>query len=146
MMILIILFFYIAPILLMIKVLNLFTGLLSIGILMLNTVLLIFYVDWWNNTGVRTPKISYRQFIALYNVIPEHFVLNDYDIKYSGDDIDFKTFIDVMRYRHFHKNIEKHRIQQEQLQNQANLITILQRELAQEQADIDYFMKEHLIK
>ena len=130
----------------MIKVLNLFTGLLSIGILMLNTVLLIFYVDWWNNTGVRTPKISYRQFIALYNVIPEHFVLNDYDIKYSGDDIDFKTFIDVMRYRHFHKNIEKHRIQQEQLQNQANLITILQRELAQEQADIDYFMKEHLIK
>lgn len=144
--IIIFIFFFIAP-----AVLTLCTGsglalLMMIIIWVIDLVLLWFYISWWSIVCSTTPKISYRQFIALYNVMPEHFVLNDYDIKYSGDAVDFKTFIDVMRYRHFHKNIEKHRIQQEQLQNQANLITILQRELVREQADIDYFMKEHLIK
>lgn len=144
--IIIFVFFFIAP-----AVLTLCTGsglalLMMIIIWVIDLVLLCFYMTWWNIVCSTTPKISYRQFIALYNVMPEDFMLNDYDIKYSGDAVDFKTFIDVMRYRRFHKNIEKHRIQQEQLQNQANLITILQRELAREQADIDYFMKEHLIK
>lgn len=146
MMILIILFFYIAPILLIIKVPNLFFTSLLIGIWILNTVLLIFYLDWWNNTGVRTPKISYRQFIALYNVMPDEFTLWTYDISYKNKNIDFKSFPDYWRYRRFHKRIEKHRIQQEQLQNQAELIADLQRGLTREQADIDYFMREHLIK
>lgn len=146
MMILIILFFYIAPILLMVKVLNLFTGLLSISIWILNTVLLFFYFDWWNNTGIRTPKISYRQFIALYNVIPDEFTLWTYNISYKNNDIDFKSFSDYWQYQQFYKNINKHRIQQEQLERQAKLIADLQRGLAREQADIDYFMKEHIIK
>lgn len=146
MMISIILFFYIAPILLIIKVPNLFSTSLSIGIWILNTVLLIFYLDWWNHTGVRTPKISYRQFIALYNVMPDDFTLWIYDIAYKHNDIDFKSFPDYWQYRRFYKNIEKHQIQQEQLQNQAELIADLQRGLAREQANIDYFMKGHLIK
>ena len=132
-------------------VLTLCTGgglalLLMIIIWIIDLVLLWFYTSWWNIVGYTTPRITYRQFIALYNVMSEHFVLNDYDIKYNDDPVDFKTFIDVMRYRHFHKNIEKHRIQQEQLERQTELIADLQRGLAQEQADIDYFMKEHLIK
>lgn len=144
--IIIFIFFFIAPAVLTLCMGSGLALLLMIIIWVIDLVLLWFYMSWWSIVCSTTPKITYRQFIALYNVIPEHFVLKDYDIKYSGDDIDFKTFIDVMRYRHFHKNIEKHQIQQEQLQNQANLITILQRELAREQADIDYFMKEHLIK
>lgn len=156
--IIIFIFFFIAP-----AVLTLYTDsglalLMMIIIWVIDLVLLCFYMTWWNIVGLVTPKITYRQFIALYNVMPDHFILNDYDIKYydkkykyhditySGNDIDFKTFIDVMRYRHFHKRIEEHKTQQEQLQNQAELITDLQRELAREQADIDYFMKEHLIK
>lgn len=144
--IIIFIFFFIAP-----AVLTLCTGsglalLMMIIIWVIDLVLSWFYTSWWNIVGSTTPRITYRQFIALYNVMPEDFILNDYDIKYSGDAVDFKTFIDVMRYRRFHKRIEKHRIQQEQLQNQANLIAELQRELVREQADIDYFMKEHLIK
>lgn len=144
--IIIFVFFFIAP-----AVLTLCTGnglalLMMIIIWVIDLVLLCFYMTWWNIVCSTTPRITYRQFIALYHVMPEDFMLNDYDIRYNDSAVDFKTFIDVMRYRHFHKNIEKHRIQQEQLQNQANLITILQRELVREQADIDYFMKEHLIK
>lgn len=144
--IIIFIFFFIAP-----AVLTLCTGnglalLMMIIMWVIDLVLLWFYTSWWSIVGSTTPKISYRQFIALYNVMPKDFMLNDYDIRYNDSAVDFKTFIDVMRYRHFHKNIEKHRIQQEQLQNQAKLIADLQRELAREQADIDYFMKEHLVK
>lgn len=139
-------FFFIAP-----AVLTLCTGsglalLMLIIIWVIDLTLLWFYTSWQNIVGLIAPKITYRQFIALYNVMPDHFVLNDYDIKYSGDDIDFKTFIDVMRYRHFHKRIKKYEIQQKQLQRQATLIADFQRALAREQADIDNFMKEHLIK
>lgn len=144
--IIIFVFFFIAP-----AVLTLCTGsglalLMMIIIWVVDLVLLWFYTSWWNIVCSTTPRITYRQFIALYHVMPKDFILNDYDIKYSGDAVDFKTFIDVMRYRHFHKRIEEHKTQQEQLQNQAELIADLQRGLAQEQANIDYFMKEHLIK
>ena len=142
--IIIFVFFFIAP-----AVLTLCTGnglalLMMIIIWVIDLIAIWLYRSWWNIVGYTTPKITYRQFIALYNVMPDHFVLNDYDIKYSGDDIDFKTFIDVMRYRHFHKRIEKYEIQQKQLQRQAALIADLQRDLAREQADIDYFIKEKL--
>lgn len=118
--------------------------LLMIIIWVIDIVLLWFYTGWREIVGSTTPKITYRQFIALYNVMPEDFILNDYDIKYSDDTVDFKMFIDVMRYRHFLKNIEKHRIQQKQLQRQAKLIADLRRGLAREQADIDGFMEENL--
>ena len=144
--IIIFIFFFIAPAVLALCTGNGLALLMMIIIWVIDLVLLWFYMSWWSIVCSTTPKISYRQFIALYNVIPDHFVLKDYDIKYNDDPVDFKTFIDVMRYRHFHKNIEKHRIQQEQLQNQAKLIADLQCNLAREQADIDYFMKEHLIK
>lgn len=118
--------------------------LLMIIIWVIDIGLLWFYTGWREIVGSTTPKITYRQFIALYNVMPEDFIFNDYDIKYSDDTVDFKTFIDVMRYRHFLKNIEKHRIQQKQLQRQAKLIADLRRGLAREQADIDGFMEENL--
>lgn len=144
--IIIFVFFFIAPAVLTLCIGSGLALLMMIIIWVVDLVLLWFYTSWWNIVCSTTPRITYRQFIALYHVMPKDFILNDYDIKYSGDAVDFKTFIDVMRYRHFHKRIEEHKTQQEQLQNQAELIADLQRGLAQEQANIDYFMKEHLIK
>lgn len=139
-------FFFIAPAVLALCTGSGLTLLMMIIIWVIDLVLLWFYTSWWNIVGFTTPRITYRQFVALYNVMPKHFVLNDYDIEYSGNTVDFKTFIDVMRYRHFHKRIEKNENQQKQLQRQAELIANLQRGLAQEQANIDKFMKKHLIK
>lgn len=144
--IIIFVFLFIAPAVLTLCTGNGFALLMMIILWIIDLVLLWFYMSWYAIICSTTPKITYRQFIALYSVMPEDFILNDYDIKYNDNAVDFKTFIDVMRYRHFHKNIEKHRIQQEQLQNQAELITNLQQGLVREQADIDYFMKEHIIK
>lgn len=139
-----IIFFYIAPIILVIKTASPFILLLTIGIWVFNTIILYYVCSWWGQVGSTTPKLSYRAFIELYNVMPEDFTLNEYDIHYKHILTDFKTFPDWWRYRHFHKNIKKHTIQQEQMQQQAALISELQRGLAQEQAKVNVFIKEHL--
>ena len=140
----IIIFFYIAPIILVVKTMNGYMAWLLVGVYIINTVFVIYYSMWRGQLGFTTPKLSYRAFIKLYNVMPEDFTFNEYDFYYKNTIIDFKTFPDYWRYRHFHKNIERHRIQQEQMERQAALIGELQRGLAQEQAKADNFIKEKL--
>ena len=141
-----IIFFYIAPVVLTIKTASVFVLLLTIGIWIIDTVVLYFYCDWWSQVGSTTPKLPYHAFIKLYNAMPDDFSFNEYDFYYKNTVIDFITFPDWWRYRKFYKNIEKHKTEQEQLQRQAALIAELQRGLAQEQIKIDDFIKEHVIK
>lgn len=142
--IIVIIFFYIVPVVLTIKIANLCVILLTIGIWIIDTIILYVYCGWWNQVGSTTPKLSYRAFIKLYNVMPEDFSFNEYDFYYKNTVIDFKTFPDWWRYRKFYKNIEKYKTEQEQLQRQAALISELQRGLAQEQIKVDDFIKEKL--
>ena len=141
--IIVIIFFYIAPVVLTFKTASLFVLLLTIGIWIIDTVVLYFYCGWWNQVSSTTPKLSYRAFIKLYNVMPEDFTLRKCDFYYKDTVIDFKTFPDWWRYRKFYKNIEKYKTEQEQLQRQAALISELQRGLTQQQNEIDKFVKEH---
>ena len=141
-----IIFFYIVPIVLTIKTASFFVFLLTIGIWIINTIILYYFCGWWNQVGLTAPKLSYRAFIKLYNVMPDDFSFNEYDFYYKNTVIDFKTFPDWWRYRKFYKNIKKHKTKQKQLQRQAALIAELQRGLAQEQIKIDDFIKEHVIK
>lgn len=139
-----IIFFYIAPIVLIIKTPSLFIVLLAIGIWIINTIILYCVCDWHEEVGLTTPKLSYRAFIKLYNVMPDDFTLRKYDIYYKNIIIDFKTFPDYWRYRRFYKNIEKNEKQQEQTKRQAALINELQRGLTQEQKKVDDFIREKL--
>ena len=142
--IIVIIFFYIAPVVLTFKTASPFIFLLTIGIWIFNTIILYYVCDWYEEVGVTTPKLSYRAFIKLYNVMPEDFSFNEYDFYYKNTVIDFKTFLDWQRYRHLYKNIEKHKTEQEQLQRQAALISELQHGLTQQQNEIDKFVKEHV--
>ena len=139
-----IILFYIVPIVLTIKTASPFILLLTIGIWIIDTIILYYFCSWWEQLGSTTPKLSYCAFIKLYNVMPEDFTLNEYDIYYKHILTDFKTFPDYWRYRRFYKNIKKHITQQQQMQQQAVLISELQRGLALEQAKTDIFIKEHL--
>ena len=121
-----------------------FIFLLTIGIWIVDTIVLLYFCDWYEEVGSTTPKLSYRAFIKLYNVMPNDFELRKYDVYYKNIVADFKTFPDYWRYRHFYRNIEKYKLQQEQNQRQAALIAELQRGLAQEQAKADNFIKEKL--
>lgn len=141
-----IIFFYIAPIVLTIKTASPFILLLTIGIWIIDTIILYYVCDWHEEVGLTTPKLSYRAFIKLYNVMPDDFTLRKYDFYYKNTLIDFKTFSDWWRYRHLYNNIEKYKAEQKQLQRQVALIAELQRGLAQEQAKADNFIKEHVIK
>lgn len=143
-MILIILLLFIVPLVLYVKIRIIPILILLIIIMLFDVMLLWNYCSWLGVVCKNTAKISYRAFISLYNVMPEDFILNNYDIKYNHSPVDFKTFIDVMRYQYFHKNIKKRQSQQEQIKNQVKLIADLQRGLAREQADIDCFMEEGL--
>lgn len=129
----IIIFFYIAPIVLTFITASPFIFLLTIGIWIFNTIILYYVSDWYGEVSLTTPKLSYRAFIKLYDVMPEDFTLRYYDFYYKNTLIDFKTFPDWWRYRKFYRNIEKHKAEQEQLQRQTALISELQRGLAQEQ-------------
>lgn len=140
----IIIFFYIAPIVLTYKTASPFCFLLTIGIWIFNTIILYYVSDWYEEVSLTTPKLSYRTFIKLYDVMPEDFTLRYYDFYYKNTLVDFKTFFDWWRYRKFYRNIEKHKTEQEQLQQQTTLINELQRGLAQEQINIDDFIKEEL--
>ncbi len=139
-----IIFFYITPIVLTIKTASFFILLLTIDIWIIDTIILYYFCSWWGQLGSTTPRLSYRAFIKLYNVMPEDFNLRKYDIYYKNIVADFKSFPDYWRYRRFYKNIEKYELQQKQNQRQAALISELQRGLAQEQAKADLFIKEHL--
>ncbi len=139
-----IIFFYLAPVVLVIKTASLIILLLAIGIWIFNTIVLYYFCDWWEEVGATTPKLSYRAFIKLYNVMPDDFTLREYDFYYKSIIVDFKSFPDYWRYRHFYKNIEKYKLQQKQNQRQAELISELQHGLAREQIKVDDFIKEHL--
>lgn len=142
--IIVIIFFYIAPIVLTIKTASFFVLLLTIGVWIIDTIVLWHFCDWYEEVGATTPKLSYRAFIKLYNVMPSDFELRRYDFCYKNIIADFKTFPDYWRYRHFYRNIEKYKVQQEQNRRQAVLIAELQRGLAQEQEKANNFVKEHL--
>lgn len=142
--IIVMIFFYIVPVVLIIKVDSPLILLLAIGVWIINTIILYDFCVWWGQVGSTTPKLSYRAFIKLYNVMPEDFTLSEYDIHYKHTLTDFKTFPDWWRYRHLYKNIEKHKTEQEQLQRQAALISELQHGLTQQQNKIDKFVKEHV--
>lgn len=142
--IIVIIFFYIAPVVLTFKTAEPFVLLLTIGIWIFNTIILYYFCTWWDQVGSTTPKLSYRVFIKLYNVMPEDFTLSEYDIHYKNILTDFKTFSDWWQYRCFYKKIEKCAIQLEQTQRQAALVLELQRGLEQEQTKTDKFIKEHL--
>lgn len=129
----IIIFFYIAPIVLTFITASPFIFLLTIGIWIFNTIILYYVSDWYGEVSLKTPKLSYRTFIKLYDVMPEDFTLRCYDFYYKNTLVDFKTFFDWWCYRKFYRNIEKHKAEQEQLQRQTALISELQRGLAQEQ-------------
>ena len=99
-----IIFFYIAPIILVVKTMSCYMAYLLVGVYIVNTVFAIYYIMWRDQLGTTTPKLSYRAFVKLYNVMPDDFSLQEYDFYYKNTVTDFKTFPDYWRYRHFYKN------------------------------------------
>lgn len=88
-----------------------------------------------------SPQITFDAFKKVYAISPTKWSLNFEDVSYHGDDgwmhIEFKHYIDVIRYGFFKDKIERNNDYLKKMQNEKKLIESLQK-------DIDSYRKENL--
>lgn len=96
----------------------------------------------WSSTTIKTsPRITFDAFKKVYAISPTKWSLDCENVDYHGDDewihIEFKHYIDVIRYSFFKKKIENSKVYLTKMQNEKKLIESLQK-------DIDSYRKENL--
>lgn len=96
----------------------------------------------WSSTTIKTsPRITFDAFKKVYAIFPTKWSLGFEDVDYHGDDgwihIEFKHYIDVIRYNFFSKKIKNNKDYLEKMQNEKKLIESLQE-------DINFYREENL--
>lgn len=96
----------------------------------------------WSSAKIKTsPQITFNAFKKVYAISPTKWSLNFEDVSYHEDDgwmhIEFKHYIDVIRYGFFKDKIERNNDYLKKMQNEKKLIESLQK-------DIDSYRKENL--
>ncbi len=101
----------------------------------------VFAFVWSSSTIKTSPRITFDAFKKVYAISPTKWSLNFEDVNYRGDDkwihIEFKHYIDVIRYSFFKKKIENNKNYLTKIQNEKKLIESLQK-------DINSYRKENL--
>lgn len=92
------------------------------------------------------PVLTFEEFYSMYTVMPEHFILNKFDVSYRCKYISFKTYFDYCKYEKFLKRYKKQKETMKRTEIQADLIKELQRDLAAKQEESDQWVKENLKK
>ena len=96
----------------------------------------------WSSATIKTsPRITFDAFKKLYVISPAKWKLGFDDVRYYGDDgwihLEFKHYIDVLRYGFFKDKIERNNEYLEKMQNEKKF-------LASVQNDIDSYRRENL--
>lgn len=97
----------------------------------------------WSSTKYKTaPCITFNAFKKLYVISSDKWSLWDDDVRYYSEDdgwmtIEFKHYIDVLRYRLFRDKIENNEAELTLMQNEKDFISSVQK-------DIDSYRKENL--
>lgn len=96
----------------------------------------------WSSVTIKTsPRITFNAFKKVYAISPTKWSLGFEDVDYHGDDgwihIEFKHYIDVIRYNFFSKKIKNNKDYLTKIQNEKKLIESLQK-------DIDFYRRENL--
>lgn len=96
----------------------------------------------WSSVTIKTsPRITFDAFKKLYIIAPAKWSLGYDDVGYHGDDgwiyLEFKHYIDVLRYGFFKDKIERDNDYLEKMQNEKIF-------LASVQKDIDSYRRENL--
>lgn len=66
------------------------------------------YFEWCDYRNERRGRITFKEFIYLYNICPKEWELNQrciyyYKNSYTAFCLEFETYIDYLRYRLFYK-------------------------------------------
>lgn len=96
----------------------------------------------WSSTRSNTaPRITFNAFKKLYAISPSKWSFGFDDVSYHGDDgwifIEFKHYIDVLRYGFFKDKIESEKEYLLLIQNEKEFIESLQK-------DIESYREENL--
>lgn len=96
----------------------------------------------WSSTRIETsPQITFNAFRKLYAISPSKWRLSFDSVSYRADDgwmgIEFKHYVDVIRYRLFKDKVECDEAYLTLTQNEKDF-------LASVQKDIDAYRKENL--
>ena len=96
----------------------------------------------WSSTKCKTnPCITFNTFKKLYVISPYKWDFWSDNVQYDSDDgwmtIEFKHYIDVLRYRLFRDKVENNEAELTLMQNEKDFISSVQK-------DIDSYRKENL--
>lgn len=111
---------------------------------------LIFTIYWFSNICKGSPKLTFRQFINIYNAIPEHFYLKESYVTYIGGshyhrvDVDFATPLSLLKYKIFYLRKDAYERRMRGMEVQAEFIGRLQKDLGEKREEINKFIKEKL--
>ena len=118
--------------------------LIGIGVFVAFVLLMycVFAFVWMGSIDKTAPRISFIAFKKLYLISPSNWRLYfDESVEYYGDhgwmDIEFKHYIDVLRYGFFKDKIKRDNDYLEKIQNEKKF-------LASVQNDIDSYRRENL--
>lgn len=109
---------------------------------------LIFTIYWFSNICKGSPKLTFRQFINIYNAIPEHFYLKESYVTYIGGshrvDVDFATPLSLLKYKIFYLRKDAYESRMREMGVQAEFIESLQKDLGEKREEINKFIKERV--
>lgn len=100
------------------------------------------FASVWSSAIIKTsPRITFDAFKKIYAISPSKWELCYESVNYRSENewihIEFKHYIDVIRYSFFKKKIENNKNYLRKMQNEKKLIESLQK-------DIDSYRRENL--
>lgn len=99
------------------------------------------YTGWKIDKRKDWPELSYKGFKKFYMVMPDDFCLKPSWVSYNTQGIEFKSYLDYLRYKRFFKRREKWDVKIKQMKIQAKLIEELKEGLKEAERENDEWVK-----
>lgn len=121
------------------------TAVASFFIISVHFIFCICYTDWKNEKREDWAELSYKEFKNLYAAMPNDFCLKSSWVSYNAQSIEFKSYLDYLRYKRFLKRKEKWNekwnVKIEKMKSQAELIKKLKEGLKKAERENDEWVK-----
>lgn len=120
------------------------TSVVGFFIMVAHFIFCIRYANWKNDKREDWAELSYKEFKNLYIAMPDGFCLESGWVSYNAQSIEFKTYLDYLRYKRFFKRKEKWEAKIKKMKIQAELIKELKAGLKKVEKENDKWVKQGL--
>ena len=112
-------------------------------IIVVHFIFCICYKNWKSDKREDWAELSYKEFKNLYTAMPNGFCLKPGWVSYNAQGIEFKSYLDYLRYKRFFKRKEKWEAKIKKMKIQAELIKELKAGLKRVEKENDEWVKQH---